>query len=471
MTHEYVIATGGRILGTDPSAGMKPTAIAWAADRVLAVGSDEAVRAISRGDSTFLDLDGCAVTAMDPSATLEPGSPADLVFRRPGSAEVVAMVRAGAFTVGDEHRGPFAPRGPTAAGRSVRSLFSPEPGLAYLDAATYGLPPTPTVEAMEGALRGWRGGTARWVEDWDRPSDAARADFAALIGATAADIALIPSVSIGTGLVANALGPGDVVVVPQDEHVSDLYPLLVAERRGVTVRQVPFERLVDSIDTATTLVACSLVQMQTGRVADLAGICGAARTVGARVLIDSTHATPFVPVADHIGDIDFLVCHAYKHLLGARGTAFLYVRADRLDDLTPTHANWRGAADPWSTYFGGPLSLAADASRFNVSLAWIPWVGTRESVRLMAGWAADGTLREAMDLAAAFSRALRLEPTGSSLVCVPVTDVQAARAALEVARVKAAIRGDGIRFSLHVWNGPDDVERAITAITPYVRDA
>lgn len=107
MTHEYVIATGGRIIGADPSVATTATAIAWAADRVLAVGSDEAVRAISRGDSTFIDLDGCAVSALDGSATLEPGSPADLEFRRPGSSDVVATVRAGAFTAGDEHRGPF----------------------------------------------------------------------------------------------------------------------------------------------------------------------------------------------------------------------------------------------------------------------------------------------------------------------------------------------------------------------------
>lgn len=106
MTHEYVIATGGLVLGTDP-AGRTPTAIAWAADRVLAVGSDEEVRAISRGDSTFLDLGGCTVTALAASSTLGPGSPADLEFRRPGSLTVVALVRAGAFTEGDKHRGPF----------------------------------------------------------------------------------------------------------------------------------------------------------------------------------------------------------------------------------------------------------------------------------------------------------------------------------------------------------------------------
>jgi len=252
---------------------------------------------------------------------------------------------------------------------ALRALFAPEPGLAYLDAATYGLPPAPTVEAMRRALDMWTHGTARWVDDWDRPVEEARARFASLIGAQAAEIALIPSVSVGTGLVADALRPDDVVVVPEDEHTSDLYPLLVAERRGVTVRQVPFDGLADAIDPGTTLVVTSQVQMQTGRVADLGAICARARAVGARVLVDSTHGTPFVPVAPHIADIDYLVCHAYKHLLGGRGCGFLYVRADRLDGLSASYANWHGAPDPWSTFFGGPLELADRASRFDVSLA------------------------------------------------------------------------------------------------------
>ena len=65
MTHEYTIAVGGRIgrQGIE-RAGASVTAIAWAADRVLAVGTDEAVRSISRGDSVFIDLGGCVVTAL-----------------------------------------------------------------------------------------------------------------------------------------------------------------------------------------------------------------------------------------------------------------------------------------------------------------------------------------------------------------------------------------------------------------------
>ncbi len=171
MTHEYVIAVGGSVLGTAATSVTEPaitgepaaTAIAWAADRVLAVGSDDVVRAISRGDSTFLDLAGCAVTtapvdpraaeaavrtavgaaanvlaedrpgAIDlvavlvgsgqvrPDAILEPGAPAELAFWLPDPAmsasgprvpRIIGLVRGGAFLDGDPHRGPFSTPGP-----------------------------------------------------------------------------------------------------------------------------------------------------------------------------------------------------------------------------------------------------------------------------------------------------------------------------------------------------------------------
>jgi hypothetical protein len=157
VTHEYVIASAGRIIpGREGD-----TAIAWAADRVLAVGADDVVRAISRGDSTFVDLAGCLVTALpgdprqadtivsgmvleadaerdpaallvrarllDPEAILEAGAPANLAFWdfRPsegqagghGALRLVAVLRAGAFVHDDARRGPFRPAAGPAAHR------------------------------------------------------------------------------------------------------------------------------------------------------------------------------------------------------------------------------------------------------------------------------------------------------------------------------------------------------------------
>ncbi len=140
MTHEYVIALNGRI-EPDLSGDGVSTSIGWAADAILAVGPDDVVRAISRGDSTFLDLEGCVVTPLpddlhdaaavvrrsaprtmdidrvlveaellDADASLEPGAPADFVIwdlRDPARPRLKAVVRDGHFTEGDEHRGPF----------------------------------------------------------------------------------------------------------------------------------------------------------------------------------------------------------------------------------------------------------------------------------------------------------------------------------------------------------------------------
>lgn len=352
----------------------------------------------------------------------------------------------------------------------VRSLFRPAPGLIYLDTATFGLPPRPTIEVMERALKGWQSGTANWIEDWDQPSDRCRGDFAALIGTVAANVAFIPAASIGAGVVAVSLRAGDEVVVPVDEFTSTLYPVLVAARRGAVVREVPFETLADSIRSSTRLVAFSLVQMQTGKTADLRAICERASVVGAEVFVDATQAVPFVPIADLLPQIDYLVCAGYKHLLSPRGTAYFYVRPDRWDALEAHNANWRAADQPFNRYFGGPLSLSETAARFDVSRAWLPWLGASESMRLLSSWRAGDLFEGVRRLADRLAESTGLPKPGSSLVCVPMAPdrIEKARAALKEAGVKASVRGDSIRFSPHVYNTEADIDRTVEAIQPFI---
>lgn len=73
MTHEYTLLMGGHVILGDVRAGA--TAIAWAGDTLLAIGGDEGVRGISRGDSHLHELGGAWVVGA--SGTLEVGAPAD----------------------------------------------------------------------------------------------------------------------------------------------------------------------------------------------------------------------------------------------------------------------------------------------------------------------------------------------------------------------------------------------------------
>jgi hypothetical protein len=102
MTHLYTLLIGGRI---DPGPGRPPaTALVVAAGTVLLVGSDAEAAAISRGDSTTVDLAGARIVA---TGALEIGAPADFDVMRPDG---VARVRQGHLVDGtlpgwDEHSG------------------------------------------------------------------------------------------------------------------------------------------------------------------------------------------------------------------------------------------------------------------------------------------------------------------------------------------------------------------------------
>jgi selenocysteine lyase/cysteine desulfurase len=344
----------------------------------------------------------------------------------------------------------------------VRALFEPAPGTIYLDTATYGLPPRPTVEALHQALDAWQSATANWVDDWDKRGEACRAAYASLTGAPIRNIALVPSASVGVGLVAATLTAHDEVVVPDDEFTSVLYPMLVAaQSRGVTVRQVPFEALPAHIGKTTTLVAFSLVQSQSGRTARQADAIDAAQRVGARTLVDATHAVPFVPVDPRA---DFVVCSAYKHLLSPRGVAFFSVAPQHWATVPAWLANWRSARSPYAVAYGGPLDQAADAARFDVSLAWHAWAGAAVSLELLVEWRAAGLLEEPVRLARRLAAQLNLpEPVGS-LVSVPVDDAESLRARLAKNGIKAAVRAGSVRLSTHVYNTPADVDAAVSAL-------
>ncbi len=121
MTHEYTLLLGGHVLADAVAPHVQ--ALAWAGDTILALGSDEEIRAISRGDSRMIDLDGAFVVPIGPRdepfwpprGRLEVGGPADLaVLRRDprqpaateGGAQVAAIVRGGRVVSGMLERRP-----------------------------------------------------------------------------------------------------------------------------------------------------------------------------------------------------------------------------------------------------------------------------------------------------------------------------------------------------------------------------
>jgi selenocysteine lyase/cysteine desulfurase len=328
------------------------------------------------------------------------------------------------------------------------------PQSLYLNTASYGLPPTPAWDALQAVLEDWRGGRTSW-EGWGDSTESARASFARLVGVPTDWIATGANTSSMVGLVAAALPDGARVVSAEPEFTSLLWPFLAQEPR-IEVECVPVPRVADSVDERTDVVAVSAVQSSTGELARLDAIIEAAAAHDARVVVDATQACGWLPV--EATRLDVLACSAYKWLCSPRGTAFMSVRPELWDRLTPLAAGWYAGEDPHSSYYGAPLRLARDARRFDVSPAWFPWIGTAPTLELLLEIGIDAIHEHDLRLANRFRAGLDLPPGDSAIVSAERPE---AEERLRGTRVMAAARAGLLRTSWHVYNTDDDVDELL----------
>ena len=338
----------------------------------------------------------------------------------------------------------------------ARALWTPAG--TYLNTASYGLPPTPAWEALSHALEDWRGGRTSW-EHWGIPGEDARASFARLVRVPVETVAIGSNVSTLVGLVAASIPDGSRVLVPDVEFTSLLFPFLVQERRGVTVRLAPAAELADEIGPDVDAVAFSAVQMATGEVADLDGIAAAAYEHGVLTVVDATQAVGWLPV--DAARFDVVTAHAYKWMLSPRGTAFMSIRPERMAAVVPLAAGWYAGEDPLQTFFGPPLRLAETARRFDTSPAWFMWVATAEALAVIERIGVEAIHAHDVALANRFRAGLRLEPSDSAIV---FCDIEDAAGKLERAEIRAAVRGGRLRTSWHVYNTEADVDRTLDVL-------
>jgi selenocysteine lyase/cysteine desulfurase len=341
----------------------------------------------------------------------------------------------------------------------VQALFAPT--TTFLNTATYGLAPIAVAETVIEAERARLEGRFDPLTV-DGAIAASRQRFGQLVGVPADRVAVAGQVSQSVGLVAAALPPGSTVLAPEGDFTSVLWPFLARQADGVRVRLVPLDRLVESIDGHVDLVATSIVQSADGRVLDPEVLIRTAHAHRARVLLDVTQAAGWLPL-DRAGDADWVVCGGYKWLMAPRGTAFLSGTHEALDLLRPLAAGWYAGDDPWASCYGGPLRLAADARRFDVSPAWPAWLGQRAALDVLAEVGIDRIHAHDVGLANRLRAGLGLAPGSSAIVSVEAPEGTAD--VLAAAGVVASVRAGRLRLSCHLHNDAADVDRALDVLS------
>ena len=312
--------------------------------------------------------------------------------------------------------------------------------------------------------------------------DRARERAATLLGVNKDEVAFLPSTSDGVNMVAQTIDfkPGDNVVVETIEFPSDVYPWLLRREQGVEVRfvgdgfEVPPGALEAAIDERTRAVALSHVSYLTGVRHGLASVAAAAHKVGAIFIVDASHALGVVPVDARVAD--FVFSCTYKWQLGTTGIAIGFWNRQLQPDWAPAVAGWMSAK---------PAGGEGETRRHQFAPRDDAMRMTLGNPSLSGAYVVDNGLKYLLDVGIERIEAHSLELTARlregllELGQQVLTPAEPARRAGNVCiarkdgprftellgeRGVLVWEADGrIRYSAHLYNDGEDVERALEA--------
>lgn len=368
-----------------------------------------------------------------------------------------------------------------------RALFGIPEEVAYFDCAKM----SPLLHrAREAGTAGLLRKARPWeigADDFFDESDRVRGLFARLIGASADDVAIIPSVSFGLATILQnvEVAPSQSIVTMAEDFPSTIHAARSlarqSEARLVTVKRPEggdwTAAFLDAIDGSTALVCAANVHWIDGTLIDVAAIARRCRSVGAVLVLDTTQSTGAVPIDMAEVDPDYLVATSYKWLLGPYSLGFLYA-APRHQQGRPLEQGWiaRPGARDFRNLIDYPETLEPNARRFDMgersNFILLPMAGAAleqlldwgvpeitETIGAITARIADGLDPDRVETPAAAMRAphfLSLRFEGG----LP----EGIEQNLAADNVHVSLRGDRMRITPHLYNNQGDIDRLVARI-------
>lgn len=353
----------------------------------------------------------------------------------------------------------------------------------YVNSCSQGALSTDVEASMQDYIASWHEAGSPW-ELWVEKVEELRSAFAASIGASRDEIAVLPSASAGINGVASALdfgGQRSTVVMGEFEFPTMAQIWLAQERRGATIRWARAEgdRLEVSayekvVDDRTLIVPTTHVCFRNGHKTDVAAVTALAHAHGAYVFLDDYQRTGSSPIDVHTLGVDFMVTGCLKYLLASAGVAFLYVRRDLIERFEPTITGWFGRVNPFAFRID-ELDWSAAANRFESGTPPVPnayaALGALALLDQIGYEQVGGQVASLVDRyrtaveASGFIVRTPVEPARRGpLVVVQSTDAPALVGRLAARGIVASCRGNGLRVSFHAYNNVADVEAVVEAL-------
>jgi selenocysteine lyase/cysteine desulfurase len=318
----------------------------------------------------------------------------------------------------------------------------------------------------------------------------------ALIGARPTEIAYVENATRAWDMAFYAIpfAEGDRILTTTSEYASNGIAFAqVARRHGVVVEVVPDDEhgqiALDALESAlgrggVRLVAINHVPTHDGLINPVAEVGKLARAAGALYLVDACQSVGQLKVNVAEMSCDMLSATGRKFLRGPRGTGFLYVREEILNELDPPFVDLQ-AAD-WTG--PGTYRLRPDAKRFETwERCTAGQLGLTAAVEYAMEIGLDNIEERVRYLADRLRTALAELPgvtvhdrgldrsaiTTFSHETVPAGDITRALAEqhIHVRTAAGTFRYDAggapkdrVRASVHYYNTEEELDRAVQAV-------
>ena len=360
---------------------------------------------------------------------------------------------------------------------SIRARFPIFRTKIYLNSCSQGALSDSVEAALQEHVRSWHAGGSPW-EHWVERYETARVSFARFIGAKPDEVAIVSCASAAISSIASALDFKDrpKIVMGEFEFPTMGQIWLAQQSRGAQIQflnakdgRIDPEAYAKAIDRKTLIVPIAHICFMNGFRADVKGIAKVARDNGALVMLDDYQDAGTRPIDVKALDLDFYVSGALKYLLSPSGIAFMYVRPELIEKLTPTVTGWFGQREPFA-FDVKHFDPAPTARRFESGSPPVPQAYAVEAaLELLGGIGHEKIASHIAGLAQALlkgARDLKIKtktPVDSRgpLVVLQMKDVDAMVSRLAEQHIVVSRRMDGLRISFHVYNTLDDVKTVL----------
>jgi isopenicillin-N epimerase len=242
----------------------------------------------------------------------------------------------------------------------MRELFLLDPEVVFLNHGSFGACPRPVFEEYQQLQRELEREPVEFLSLKRRFPEligAVRERLAAYVGASAADLILVPNATAGVNAVGRSLDlqPGDEIVGTTHEYGgNDLLWRYVCERRGAryveidTTPATAVDDLLGAVTPHTRVLFFSHISSPTALRFPVEALCAQARDAGVLSIVDGAHGPGQIEL-DLAGlGADFYAGNCHKWLCAPKGAGFLHVRREVQPLLEPLAVSWDWTADEWA---------------------------------------------------------------------------------------------------------------------------